>query len=203
MSRAMRAVRLIGKATKFLLVIFVFSIIAFLVWRAFISTKIPDEVADLYIDDALSLSIEEEGGLSSAFCQDQRSITSTERNYGYFSVEKTVFLPSANSLQMLARYNNSTIRATQRDYGLDAVPDGEVYDVSVVIVIDKTPENKDDNLTGANGSTEEVRLFPKRCDAASTRMYNYRRFVFDFGEYDLEKMISDGTLIAVFADCQR
>ena len=202
MSRATRALRLLWGAIKILFVIFVLAVSAFLVWRAFISTKLPDEVADLYIDEALCEAIESDGGICDAFCQDQRSITSTERNYGYFSVEKAVFLPSANSLQIVARYNNSTLRATQSDYALEEVParDSEVYDVTLVIVLDKTPENKDDNLTGKDDSTEEVRLFPAKCGAATANMYNYRRFVFDFGDYDLEKMLSDGTLIAVFAD---
>ena len=202
MSRAARALRLIGRATKILFTIFVFSIIAFLLWRAFISTKLPEPVADLCFDDALSSAIEADGGLAGAFRQEQRSVTSTERNYGYFSVEKAVFLPSANELQIVARYNNSTLRATQKDYSLAATPEreAEVYDVTVVLVLDRTPENKDDNLTGEGNSTEEVRIFPASCDAATAHMYKYRRLVFDFGEYDLEKMLEDGTLIAVFAD---
>ncbi len=202
MSRATRALRLIGRVTKILFAALVFGVIAFLVWRAFVSTKLPETVADLYIDEKLSAAIESDGTLDGAFRQEQRSITSTERNYGYFSVEKAVFLPSANELQIIARYNNSTLRATQEDYSLDAVPDreGEVYDVSLLIVLDKTPENKDDNLTGAGDSTEQVRIHPTRSDAASTKMYNYRRLVFDFGEHDLRTMLEEGTLIAVFAD---
>ena len=202
MSRVERALRLTGNIIKGLFVIFVFSVIFFLLWRAFISTKLPAEVADIYFDDKLEEAIEQDGALLGAFRQEQRSITSTERNYGYFSVEKAVFLPSANELQVLARYNNSTLRATAEDYGLAEPPsrDADVYDVSLVIVIDKTPENKDDNLTGEGNSTEEVRLFPTPCGAVSEKMYNYRRFVFDFGEHDLEKMLADGTLIAVFAD---
>ena len=202
MSRATRTLRLLWGGIKFLFVIFVFSVTAFLVWRAFISTKLPENVADIYIDEALSAQIAADGELSGAFRQEQRSITSTERNYGYFSVEKAVFLPSANELQMVARYNNSTLRATQKDFGLDAAPEREeeVYDVSLVIVIDKTPENKDDNLTGEGNSTEKIRLFPERCDAAEAHMYNYRRLVFDFGEYSLRELLDEGTLIAVFAD---
>ena len=202
MSRATRTLRLLWGGIKFLFVIFVFSVTAFLVWRAFISTKLPENVADIYIDEALSVQIAADGELSGAFRQEQRSITSTERNYGYFSVEKAVFLPSANELQMVARYNNSTLRATQKDFGLDATPEREeeVYDVSLVIVIDKTPENKDDNLTGEGNSTEKIRLFPERCDTAEAHMYNYRRFVFDFGEYSLRELLDEGTLIAVFAD---
>lgn len=200
MSRAARALRLIGRATKILFTLFVFSIIAFLVWRAFVSTKLPESVSDIFFDGELSSAIRADGGLDGAFCQEQRSITSTERNYGYFSVEKAVFLPSANELQIVARYNNSTLRATQKDYSLDSVPGSDAYDVSLVIVLDKTPENKDDNLTGEGDSTEEVRVFPKTCDVAEAHMYNYRRLVFDFGEYDLENMLEDGTLIAVFAD---
>ena len=202
MSRAARVIRLIGKVTKFLLVLLVFGVTAFLLWRAFVSTKLPENVADIYIDEKLEAAIEADGGLDGAFRQEQRTITSTERNYGYFSVEKAVFLPSVNELQIVTRYNNSTLRATQNDYSLEAVPsrESDLYDVTLVIVIDKTPENKDDNLTGEGNSTEEIRLFGKKMESAAAHMYNYRSYSFDFGEYKLKNMLSDGTLIAVFAD---
>ena len=202
MSRAERTLRLAGKLIKFLFVVFVFSVIFFLLWRAFISTKLPSEVADLHFDDKLEAAIENDGGLSGAFRQEQRSITSTERNYGYFSVEKAVFLPSANELQIVTRYNNSTLRATAEDYELAEPPsrNDDVYDVSLVIVIDKSPENKDDNLTGEGDSTEQIRIFGKKITAAEAQMYNYRSYIFDFGEYSLQNMLADGTLISVFAD---
>ena len=37
-------------------------------------------------------------------------------------------------------------------------------------------------------------------ESAAAHMYNYRSYSFDFGEYKLKNMLSDGTLIAVFAD---
>jgi len=202
MSRAKRAIRLIGNATKILLVIFVFSVTAFLVWRAFISVKLPSEVADIHIDGSDAAIIKADGGLEGAFRQEQRSTTSNERTYGYFSAVKTVFLPSLNEIQVLARYNNSTLRATQSDYGLESAPEreGEVYDITLVMVLDKTPENKDDNLENGEGLTEEIRIFPKKCDSATANMYNYRRLVFELGEYDLEKLLDEGILLSVFAD---
>ena len=155
------------------------------------------------IDEELEAQIKADGGLLGAFRQEQRSTTSNERTYGYFSAVKTVFLPSLNEIQIVARYNNSTLRATQNDYGLRSAPerDSEVYDITLVLVLDKTPENKDDNLAAnEEGLTEEVRIFSVRSDAATANMYNYRRLVFDLGEYDLKKLIDDGILISVFAD---
>jgi len=202
MSRASRTLRLLGRAIKILFVIFIFSVIAFLVWRAFLSTKIPENIEALKPDAELIEAYIDDPTLEGMFRQEQRSITSTEKNYGYFSIERATFIPSANQVQILVRYNNSTLRATERDFALSEAltREGTPYDVTLVAVRDLTPENKDDNLTGEGESTEEIRLFPKSVDAESTTFYNYRRYVFDFGELDMEKMLADGTLISVFTD---
>ncbi len=202
MSRVKRTFRLLWLAVKIIFTVFVFSVIGFLVWRAFFSVALPDEMEPLMPNAALVAAYEADPSLSDAFIQGQRSITSTERNYGYFSTERTTFIPSANQIQVLFRYNNSTLRATQEDYGLAEPParEDDNYDFSIVIVRDLTPENKDDNLTGEGGSTEEIRLFPTAVSSAEKGLYNYRLCVFELGELSLSELVESETLIAVFAD---
>lgn len=202
MSRAYIVAKRTARFLRGLLVVALFCVIGFLVWRAFLSDSIPDEVKPLAVNESIIEAYEKDRELSDMFTQEQRTITSTEKNYGYFSVERAIFVPSANQIQVLARYNNSTLRATQEDYGLDAPPsrDGEPYDISLVLVRDLTPEDESDNLKGPAEATEEIRIHPTSSLAAQSKMYNYRLLVFELGELSLADMLDDGTLISVFAD---
>ena len=109
----------------------------------------------LSVNERLVEAYARDGELRGMFTQEQRSSTSAEENYGYFFVTKTVFIPSANQIQIVVRYNNSTLRYTQEDFGLEAAPsrDDDVYDVSLLVVSDLTPDNDEDNLVIADGST--------------------------------------------------
>lgn len=201
MSRATRAFRISGKIIKYFFILLVVAINAFLLWRIFSSSD-PKSMKALSPNEALSAAYEEDGDLVGMFSQEQRSITSGEENYGLFSVTKTVFIPSANQIQVTVRYNNSTLRRTQEKYGLSEVPsrDADVYDVSLLVVTDLTPEDDSDNLSISEDAVKQTRIFPSYCEKDQKNLYNFRRFVFDLGELDLSEIVKDGTLISVFAD---
>ena len=201
MSRATRAFRISGKIIKYFFILLVVAINAFLLWRIFSSSD-PKSMKALSPNEALAKAYGEDGDLVGMFSQEQRSITSGEENYGLFSVTKTVFIPSANQIQVTVRYNNSTLRRTQEKYGLSEVPsrDADVYDVSLLVVTDLTPENDSDNLSISEDAVKQTRIFPSYCEKDQKNLYNFRRFVFDLGELDLSEIVKDGTLISVFAD---
>ena len=201
MSRASRTFRLAGSFVKFLFVLLIIFINALLIWRLF-SINAPKSMDSLSVNERLVEAYARDGELGGMFTQEQRSSTSAEENYGYFFVTKTVFIPSANQIQIVVRYNNSTLRYTQEDFGLEAAPsrDDDVYDVSLLVVSDLTPDNDEDNLVIADGSTATARIHPTYVERAQTKLYNYRLFVFDLGEVDLAELLDKGELLSVFAD---
>ena len=201
MSRVARNFRIFGKIIKYAFILLIILINLFLIWRVFSSSD-PSSLEPLSPNDALATAYNENPKLDSMFSQEQRSITSTERNYGYFAVSRVTFIPEANQVQLIFRYNNGTLRRTQEDFGLDSAPsrDDEVYDVSLLIVTDRTPENKDDNLSIDDEAVEKTRIKPSYSISDKSTLYNYRRIVFDLGELNLEELVENGTLISVFAD---
>jgi hypothetical protein len=104
-----------------------------------------------------------------------------DKNYGYFTAADTVFVEEADQVQVLLRYNNSTLRHLMKYYGLTEKPDrtADLYDVTLYVVYDKTPADQTDN-----GKTGDANITVERIPATSVLraesiMYNYRRLTFD------------------------
>lgn len=201
MSRAARTFRLAGVFVKSLFVLLIIFINALLIWRL-VSVNAPKSMDSLSVNENVVEAYAKDGDLLGMFRQEQRSSTSAENNYGYFFVTRAVFIPSANQVQIVVRYNNSTLRYTQNDFGLSEAPskDDDAYDVSLLLVSDLTPDNDEDNLVIADGSTATARIQPTYVERAQTKLYNYRLFVFDLGEIDLAGLLDRGELLSVFAD---
>ena len=201
MSRAARNFRILGKTIKYAFILLIILINLFLVWRVFSSSD-PSSMKPLSPNEALASAYEKNPSLDSMFAQEQRSTTSTERNYGYFSVSRVVFIPEANQIQLIFRYNNGTLRSTQKDFGLDSAPsrEGEVYDVSLLVLTDLTPENKEDNLSTDESAVKKTRIKPSYSVREQSTLYNYRRLVFDLGDLNLSELVNSDNLVSVFAD---
>lgn len=185
-------IKLFFRALFTLLVVAVFVV---LFWRMG-SSRVPKELLALSPNEVLLEAYAEHGDGLLKLTQEQNSITRNEENYGYFAVSSAVFVPKAEQLQLLVRYNDSTLKALQEDYGLDFLPETEKdwYDVTLVLAIDKTPGNADDNLSNDPASVELVRLKPSELVAREHHgRHNYRKYVFDGVRFD-------GTLLAVYAD---
>lgn len=170
---------LAGKLLKWLFVLLICVICAALFWRVFISGKLPGEMRRVAPNAVLHNATEQYGELS-AFTQKQGTTTRAEKNYGYFSVPRFVIFPEAGQIQVVFRYNNSTLRATKTDFGLDAVPPKgeEIYDVSLLLLRDLTPENKEDN-TDDSETVEKVRILPTSRVIETTGLYTYFLYTFD------------------------
>ena len=203
MSRVTRAFRITGKFVKFLIGLIIFAVIFLIVWRV-VSSGNPKDMERLIPNEQLIAAYEEKGEDLRMFKQDQRSVTSGNHNYGYFAVTDYAFIPDANQVQLLFRYNNSTITATVEDHGLEEVPErsDDIYDVTLLFAIDLTPENKDDNLETDEDSVRFVRVHASDCESGEKNIYNFRRFVFDLdtSELDLDSLLREELLIAVYTD---
>lgn len=184
--------RVFGRVVKWSVSLFLFLVCAILAWRVFSSAD-PKEIKHLMGNEALYEAYEEHGNKLVLQYQNQDTITRADYNYGYFSVTQYVFIPEARQVQLVFRYNNSTIKNVARDYGLETIPDKseELFDVTLVTTIDLTPENAEDNENEEALAIE--RYYPSAASRTETSLYTYYRFVFE----DVE-ITSD--MLYVFAD---
>lgn len=191
-SRAPRIARFVIKTLFTLLIIAVNAII---IWRVFFSANIPKELRYMTPTEAGMTAYAQYGNDIVAQNQDQASITKSDSSYGYFSAPQVVFLPQANQVQLVFRYNNSTLEHLQQDYKLTERPDrnAELFDVTLIKTTDLTPQDPNDNTVSANLAT--TRYFPtaEKTERATTTLYTYYRFVFD-------GITVDDLTVGVFAD---
>ena len=194
-------IRIVKLTVKAIGLTLVFGTIIFFLWRAFISTIIPDEVDSLAVNDTIHAAwqaAEAEGKELTYFTQTQNETTTAERNYSYFTAKNVAFIEDANQVQLVFRYNNATIRSLVKDYGLPEVPDRtlDLYDVTLYVAYDLTPDDVTDNAGNDPASVKFVRYYPTSSESAQTLMYNYRRLTFD----GVDMNVSDTPVLAVYLD---
>ena len=181
----------------------IMSVLVFFAWR-FLSSGDPTSMKYLSPNEKLCEAYSQQGEELYVFKQNQRSITSTEKNYGYFAITEYSIIPEANQIQTLVRYNNSTLKHTAEDHKLEQIPEraSEVYDVTLLLAIDLTPENQDDNLGNDEESVKFVRCHGTVTGAEQKNVYNYRKLVFDLdtAEVDIKELLDSGLLLAIYAD---
>lgn len=158
----------------------------------------------LTVNEKLSAAYEQDGKDLYMFKQNLDMITRTEYNYGYFAVTDSVFIPAANQIQITFRYNNSTIKHVAQDKGLSEIPsrEEELFDVTLLIATDLTPENTEDNLGNDPASVKLTRIHASQVSSEQKNLYNYRRLVFNFDEIgeSLAALLESGELLAVYTD---
>jgi len=189
-----RTARIIGTVVKLTAVLLIFSVCGVLIWRM-CSSGDPESMNTLTPNEALCAAYEDNGGELTLRYQYQSTITRGENNAGYFSVTQYVFIPEAKQVQLVFRYNNSTLQYLARDYGLSEIPskDGTYFDVTLVRTTDLTPENREDNINPA--TLEKTRYTPSAVYTTrdTSPLYTYYRYVFEGVE--LEELT-----LGVFAD---
>jgi len=195
MARSKYKWRIFGLVVKTVCSVFIAAVVGLLLWRMIDSAIDPPEMNAIIPNQKLADAYDKCGGKLTTFDQNQTTHTRGENNYGYFAVTQAVFIEEADQLQFVFRYNNSTLEHTKEDYSLPAIPsrDEEVYDVTVTIMYDLTPENKADNDGKTPDAVRYERFYPSEMKSARKTLYNYRKFVFDGIE------ITDD-VIGVYAD---
>ena len=160
-------------SVKVLFYLFVIIVNAIMLWRVLFSGD-PAKIQRLTANNSLREAYED--GQLLLETQEQRTLTSN----GLFAVRQCVFIPEANQIQIVVRYNNSTLRKLAQDYGLESVPEktDELFDVSIVKTIDKTPMDITDN-TDPEALSEERYHPTGEPETAYKRLYSYRRYVFE------------------------
>ena len=203
MSRASKGFRIAGNLIKFTAAAIIAGVIALLVWRIYTSGT-PSDLKAMIPNDRLATAYEDQGDDLYIFKQDHKSITTAKRNYGYFAITDYYIIPEANQIQLVFRYNNSTIRSLAEDYKLSQVPatDAELFDMTLVLQTDLTPDNDSDNAGDVADTVDYERIFPVSVERKQTNLYNYFRYVFviDGENGSLSDMLESGELLAVYAD---
>ena len=168
--------RLFGRVVKWSISLLLCLICGILLWRM-CSSGDPEAVKYLMGNEVLFDAYEKHGDDLVVQYQMQDTITTAEYNRGYFSVTQYVFIPEAKQVQLVFRYNNSTIKNLARDYPeLAEIPDKseELFDVTLLTTKDLTPDNRDDNE-----ALQMERYHPSAATRTETSLYTYYRFVFD------------------------
>ncbi len=172
--------RLIGRVVKFSVLILILLVNGILIFRL-CSSGDPATMQNLIINEPLKKAYAAHGDDLILQYQNQSTITRGEKNSGYFSVTQYVFIPEANQVQLVFRYNNSTIKHLKEDYGLSEMPskEDELFDVTLVMTTDLTPEDPEDNSDPKTLSVQ--RFYPSAAtrDTTSNALYTYYRFVFE------------------------
>lgn len=175
-----RAPRIIGWITRLLFSLFIFSVCGILIWRVFISAKIPKSIDTMTPNAKLAQAYEACDGKLTLQYQELSTVSRSPDRYGYFSVPSYVFIPEAEQVQVVFRYNNSTIRHLAEDYGLEATPEKRehLFDVSLVIATDLTPDNHADDLDESTLGNKRI-LPSAEPIREETTLYTFYRYVFD------------------------
>ena len=200
-SKAATAVKYTFKALGLILV---FGTIGILLWRVFTAGN-PKDMENLSINDTLveawneAEAVGRELTIYTPVMPDGSQITSVlGKNYSYFAVTQHVFIEEANQVQVLFRYNNSTIRHLKEDYNLPEMPSrsDELYDVTLYVAYDLTPSDTTDNDGNHTESVRFERFHATDSVADKKNLYNYRRFTFD----GIDMNNPDAPVLAVYLD---
>ena len=205
MSRVWVIFKRLSRLLKFLLICLILTICIFMLWRAF-STSTPKEIKNISVNADMKGAYAQKGDGLYVFKQVYDQITRHERNAGYFGVPEAEFVPDANQAHIVFRYNNSTLREVAADYSLAEVPQREsvLFDLSLVVCIDLTPENKNDNIGSDLANFKNVRIKPSSRETAKSTLYNFERLVFEFENaeepLDLAELLEKDAIIAIYVD---
>lgn len=187
--------RIAGFIFKALCTLIIAAIVILLLWRMIDNNNDPKDMDTVIPNSLLVDAYEKKGDSLNTYYQEQTRYTRGENNYGYFAITQSLIIDDIDQIQFVFRYNNSTLKYTKEDYSLDSIPsrDAEVYDVTVTVMYDLTPDDTTDNDGKTAESVRYERIFPSQMLSAKKTLYNYRKFVFDGIEID-------DSVIAVYAD---
>ena len=195
MARGKYKWRIAGFIFKAICTLVIAAIVILLLWRIIDNNNDPKEMDTVIGNSLLAEAYAEKGDSLNTYYQEQSKFTRGENNYGYFAITQSLIIEDIDQIQFVFRYNNSTLKHTAEDYSLSAVPsrDEEVYDVTITVMYDLTPENKEDNDGTDKAAVSFERFFASDMISARKTLYNYRKFVFD-------GILIDDSVIAVYAD---
>lgn len=187
--------RRLRRLFRFFVIALLLGVNAVIFWR-FCSAGLPSQFKTLSPNHTLAAAYAAQGEKLTAFTQKQPSITRGTESYGYFSVEQCVFYPEAKQVQVVFRYNDSTLTHLAEDKKLSETPpkSGTYFDVTLLRTTDLTPKDKTDNSDPATLAQNRYHATgtPERLE---TSLYTYFRYTFDGVEFEKD---TDGIFVDVY-----
>ena len=208
MSRAWVILKRFGKLLKFVILCIILTVLTLLIWRT-CSTGIPEKL------ESLSPNVKLKAAYSEAVKKDKELYVFNQAydelsrgdSEGYFAVPDAKFIPDANQVQIVFRYNNSTIKSLVKDYSLKTTPqkEAELFDVSLVLYIGDYPEDTTSDVSKENSELQAIRIKPTAgAVRENTTLYNFYRFTFDLENgaepLSLKELLADKQLVAVHVE---
>jgi hypothetical protein len=169
-----------------------------MIWRV-CSSGDPASMKKISVSEPTYNAYVENGNELGVYYQNLDYMSRDENALGYFGATKVDIIPSAEQIQLVLRYNNSTLRYVAEDLELDTVPGREenVFDVALTVTTDLTPENKDDNCgnpyENPSQISEKKYYHSDFMLSDAKNVHNYRKYIF-------EGVSIDENTIAVFVD---
>lgn len=198
---AWRYTKIAVKALFVLLIIFVYGLLFF---RMCSVDEIPDEFRNIYVNDELR-AIYGDGNSKDIegkfICQTLTKYNTDKDSYGYFSAASVMIVPDAGQVQVIMKYNVSTLEHVKDDYDLSVSIDRnrtDTFEFSLVvknansaIVSDDASETVDYNDTD---NYTLSRIYPVKTEFLTAGRYNYIRCIYDGADLDMDR------LLGVFCD---
>lgn len=147
-----------------LILLLIFSVIGFLIFRIWLSSYYPKEARGIVFTDSLLEYYEANGGLA-AKTQALR-FNYDDSKEGYFFADGLIVEEKAGALQISLRYNDSTLDALREKYPDSFSGEGVPFEFRLV---GAPPEE------GASGKV----YHPSQSKPSRFLMYNYERLCFD------------------------
>ena len=165
-----RTAHRVGRILRFSAVTLVYAVCLLLLLRM-CSMKAPASLRGLDPNETLKAAYAESEMLTLLY-QNGDSITRAEPSKGYFAIPEYLYIPEAKQVQLVFRYNNSTLAHLQEDYELSETPtrEGDWYDLTLVV---------------KSSSGEDLRIHASKVEKSlDKRLYTFYRMTFDGVEID-------------------
>ena len=173
------------KSLKWLLLSLAALVFALMIWRINAMENVPKSMKTLTVTEqtyAAYMAAEQRGEKLQLFTQGKIDpVTTTKEAYGYFWIADSVIIPDAQQVQVVVRYNNSTLTHLADDFLLQEIPsrEEEVIVVRLRVIKDATPDDPTDNDDEDAWVDAEVLVPLDDVRRGEKDVYNYRRYVFD------------------------
>ena len=132
---------------KTIIIVLVFSVIAFLAFRVFTFNYYPSSMKDLYFNDSLTAFYNEREGDITAFTQSLRA-PYDDADEGNFFCDNLIVIPELGQLQVSVRYNTSLIGIIEEELSLSGLSADDPDLFSFRLYMSGDSEDEGDRIVG-------------------------------------------------------